>query len=293
MIEKQDMPGETLALFSTLNKAAHFAMRILRGVRVRLRRLLVSRKAKLLNKELYADYHAVSPQQWSEFTDEIRQFCQARQYSPEYTEGWVSHRYRLYFTLEWIRKITEEYPGLTIGLEVGGASIMTDLICQYFPQLQWQNTNGDLRFPWDIKDQSVDLIVCTEVLEHLSDIPEGYGDSFFKTGLRAALREAYRVLRPGGVMLITTPNAASVLHLESVLYGGAPWFYQLHVREYTPDEILLELQQAGFTIQRWRTVHCLTIDHQKNYSILFHLLLKYHYTVLNRGDDLFLIAQKN
>ena len=50
-------------------------------------------------------------------------------------------------------------------------------------------------------DASFDLVTCTEVIEHL----EHY---------RAALREMARVLRPGGVLILTTPN---VLNLRSRL----------------------------------------------------------------------------
>ena len=58
------------------------------------------------------------------------------------------------------------------------------------------NTGG-LPYP----DASFDLITCTEVIEHLEHF-------------RAALREIARVLRPGGVFVVSTPN---VLNLRSRL----------------------------------------------------------------------------
>lgn len=58
------------------------------------------------------------------------------------------------------------------------------------------NTQG-LPYP----DGSFDLVTCTEVIEHL----EHY---------RATMREAARVLRPGGVFVVSTPN---VLNLRSRL----------------------------------------------------------------------------
>ena len=58
------------------------------------------------------------------------------------------------------------------------------------------NLNTD---PLPYPDSSFDLVTCTEVIEHLEDY-------------RAALREMARVLRPGGVLVVTTPN---VLNLRS------------------------------------------------------------------------------
>ena len=56
---------------------------------------------------------------------------------------------------------------------------------------------GGLPYP----DASFDLVTCTEVIEHLENF-------------RSTLREIARVLRPGGVFVVTTPN---VLNLRSRL----------------------------------------------------------------------------
>jgi 2-polyprenyl-3-methyl-5-hydroxy-6-metoxy-1,4-benzoquinol methylase len=57
------------------------------------------------------------------------------------------------------------------------------------------------RGPLPYADASFDLVTCTEVIEHL----EHY---------RFAIREIWRVLRPGGICVISTPN---VLNLRSRL----------------------------------------------------------------------------
>jgi ubiquinone/menaquinone biosynthesis C-methylase UbiE len=68
-------------------------------------------------------------------------------------------------------------------------------------------------------DASFDLVTCTEVVEHL----EHY---------RKTIREMYRVLKPSGTLVVTTPN---ILNLKSrmrfLAFGFYNLFGPLHVRE--------------------------------------------------------------
>ena len=69
------------------------------------------------------------------------------------------------------------------------------------------------------RDDSFDVVTCTEVIEHL----EHY---------RETLREAYRVLRSGGTFVVSTPN---ILNLKSrirfLTYGFYNLFGPLHFKE--------------------------------------------------------------
>jgi 2-polyprenyl-3-methyl-5-hydroxy-6-metoxy-1,4-benzoquinol methylase len=64
-----------------------------------------------------------------------------------------------------------------------------------------------------LKDNSYDVVVSFQVIEHIKD------DVLF-------LKEIYRVLKPGGTALITTPNRRMSLSRN-------PW----HIREYLPEEL--------------------------------------------------------
>ena len=64
-----------------------------------------------------------------------------------------------------------------------------------------------------IADASVDFVVTFQVIEHIRDD-------------RAFVAEIARVLRPGGKLVVSTPNKAMSLTRN-------PW----HIREYTPEEL--------------------------------------------------------
>jgi 2-polyprenyl-3-methyl-5-hydroxy-6-metoxy-1,4-benzoquinol methylase len=65
----------------------------------------------------------------------------------------------------------------------------------------------------ELQDNAYDSIVSFQVIEHIQN------DALF-------LREIHRVLRPGGVALLTTPNRKMSLTRN-------PW----HIREYLPQEL--------------------------------------------------------
>jgi SAM-dependent methyltransferase len=99
-------------------------------------------------------------------------------------------------------------------------------------------------FPY--ADASFDGVVFCEVLEHLTLDPQ------------AALIEINRILKPGGWLLLTTPNAAWYENIASLWLGGrsnwGPYSpfgrYGRHNREYTLPEIEQLLNQSGFTPER-------------------------------------------
>jgi SAM-dependent methyltransferase len=87
-----------------------------------------------------------------------------------------------------------------------------------------------------LADASVDLAVSLQVVEHLHDVA-------------AALTELRRVLRPGGTLVITTPNRLTFSP------GRATPLNPFHVREFTADELAAALDAAGFTDAHLAGVH--------------------------------------
>lgn len=87
-------------------------------------------------------------------------------------------------------------------------------------------------------DASFDTVVCCEMLEHLVRDPSHL------------LAEVHRVLRPGGRLVLTTPNAKRLENVALLLRGHNLYarysgygVYGRHNREYTPWE-LVELLRA-------------------------------------------------
>jgi ubiquinone/menaquinone biosynthesis C-methylase UbiE len=71
-----------------------------------------------------------------------------------------------------------------------------------------------------IEDNSVDFVVTFQVIEHIED------DEMF-------LQEIHRVLKPGGKVILTTPNSMMSLTRN-------PW----HTREYTPEQMEIVLKTS-------------------------------------------------
>lgn len=94
------------------------------------------------------------------------------------------------------------------------------------------------------RDGAFDAVTLIELVEHLREP-------------RALLAECRRILRPGGVLMVTTPNAASLT--AKVL--GADWeVFSLrgmggHVSFFNPASLRLLAARTGFEVTRIETRH--------------------------------------
>ena len=108
--------------------------------------------------------------------------------------------------------------------------------------------------PLPFADNTFDAVVCCQVLEHFthSHLP--------------VMKEIRRVLKPGGVVEVDVPNAVCFrnrsrmirgkhitfdyrehyLHAAPVLYKGRSFYPARHNREFTRQELMILLEEAGF-----------------------------------------------
>ncbi|MDB5206503.1 MAG: methylase involved in ubiquinone/menaquinone biosynthesis [Flavisolibacter sp.] len=143
--------------------------------------------------------------------------------------------------VKWIEETLKAIPeGLTI-LDAGAGESQFKKFCSHLQYIaqdfgqyegsgdiglhtgSWDNSSLDIisdiiNIP--LPDQSVDAIMCTEVLEH---IPNPV----------AALKEFTRLLKPNGYLLITAPFA-SLTHFAPYHFtsGLSRYFYEHHLKEF-------------------------------------------------------------
>lgn len=82
-------------------------------------------------------------------------------------------------------------------------------------------------------DEAYDLITCFETIEHVEDY-------------RSALANLLRVLKPGGQLLVSSPNRPITSPSAKSLNDRPA--NRFHVQEFVPEELLAVLGEIGFVV---------------------------------------------
>ncbi len=86
------------------------------------------------------------------------------------------------------------------------------------------------------KNESIDMVIFTEILEHL-DKPE------------MALQEIHRVARRG--VLLSTPNNCTARKIKHRILGKSDLVAANHVREYSWSEVKAMAESCGFELKKF------------------------------------------
>ena len=129
------------------------------------------------------------------------------------------------------------------------------------------------KFPYD--DSSFDVVLFCEIIEHLLTDPVH------------ALTEIRRVLKPGGNLVLTTPNVARLENARKIIAGENlydPYSghgpYGRHNREYTQEDLFSLLTANGFTV---RTIFTADVHPERDSSVSLSTLAP---LLKNRQTDL-------
>lgn len=152
---------------------------------------------------------------------------------------------RLSNIVEAVKRVTEENGKL---LDIGCGD---GFLKKALPNFEYQGIDIDnTRFPEAIKhdlavtpypvsSESIDTIVCSEVLEHLWE-PE-------KT-----IKEMFRILKFRGKGIITVPNYNNIDYIldnyRQLIYDKNNPFTVEHIRQYTVPSLSAMFEQNGFEV---------------------------------------------
>ena len=147
--------------------------------------------------------------------------------------------------------------------------------------------------PFPYPDAHFTTVICGELIEHLFEDP------------MHLMSEVNRILKPGGHLVLTTPNIAALRGISGILQGYHPGFFHAYIRpaegtgevdarhnrEYAPREIHLLLENSGFEVALLETGEFRDEPHPE-FGWILHLLERYRLSTALRGDGIYAVGRK-
>lgn len=182
-------------------------------------------------------------------------------------------------------------------LELGTSEVVPMLLSKLKPELEVHVTDFNNPNPEEfvysvdletealpVLDETFDVVLCCEVIEHMEVDP------------MFMMSEINRVLKPEGLLILTTPNITSSRALYKILRGEEPYFYMQyrhkpalyrHNYEYSVSSIKKVLKASGFNSKVWSedTFEDPVLDDVEKLRAIGYLLS-------DVGDNIFAVATK-
>lgn len=136
-----------------------------------------------------------------------------------------------------------------------------------------------------VDDETYGLILCCELVEHL-DV-----DPMFM------MSEINRILKPGGFLVMSTPNSTCSSLVDRILKGYSPQFYMFYQKdrspfrhnfEYAPHQIKQLVDASGFEMSEFWTADTFGT---KSLDAMRYLE-EGGFPTSERGDNMFVVAKK-
>lgn len=189
-----------------------------------------------------------------------------------------------YFTTMLLKQFTSLDLTLAnyFGTQISSGVHTQEVFYQEYPngskqslQLQYHHFNIE-EDPFPFSDGSFDVVLFCEIIEHLLMDPV------------AVIRQVKRILKPSGVLILTTPNVARLENVARLIAGENiydPYSgygpYGRHNREYNKHDLYLLLSYLGFHIEV-----IFSADVHENIASVFADLHKLAEMLDFRKDDL-------
>jgi glycosyltransferase involved in cell wall biosynthesis/SAM-dependent methyltransferase len=146
--------------------------------------------------------------------------------------------------------------------------------------------------PFPYPDGHFATVLCCELIEHLTEDP------------MHLMSEINRIVKPGGHLVLTTPNIGSLRGIAAILEGYHPGVFTAYIRpradgetearhnrEYAPKEIERLLLNSGFTVTRLETGPFRQTPRPEEGWVL-NLLERFELPKDLRGDDIYVVGRK-
>jgi SAM-dependent methyltransferase len=146
--------------------------------------------------------------------------------------------------------------------------------------------------PFPYPDGHFSTVLCCELIEHLTEDP------------MHLMSEINRIVKPGGHLVLTTPNIGSLRGIAAILEGYHPGVFTAYIRpradgevearhnrEYAPKEIERLLLNSGFTVTLLETGPFRQTPRPEEGWVL-NLLERFDLPKDLRGDDIYAVGRK-
>lgn len=199
------------------------------------------------------------------------------------------HEGRFALSLTWIESLLVSGALVYDFGQNGGDNPFNQVLARLFPVSLHTTGEADLRHRLPIADATADGCTVMETLEHVKDRVEDPVDVFTYSGIRNCLAEACRILKPGGWMFLSTPNACQYGTIWRLVRGEASNWCLAHLREFGWCELQQFVTEAGFRIER---IEAVTVWDPLECPHVLKAVVEHLAPDVPRGDCIFLLARK-